>query len=449
MRPFIFTRLVGAFSTVVCLAVCLQPAGLQAMDSNTSTAVGSEARSQPAKALPSPQDDATAVPLAPACLVQPRTGTECAEALVIRGIALHRADRNTEAKCTLEEALREPADSPRSRAVRVVASGLLASVYRNLGDYQGAENLLRNTIANPIASNQELATMMINLADLLREQARLSEAREILADAGRLTDLPWRWKTDVLVETAEVDRDLRLWDESISLWNEAEQLAHSHDSTKFDAILAGGLGETWFAAGNDARAEPLLRRALKLLREDPTSSLPQHATALAVLARLYMEENKLATAGEFLDEAIGKDESSLGPDHPQVGVLLELRAEMLSRRGDAQSAREDLARAQTIMSSHFGPESQQVGGVLAALGEVEQRAHQPAAAATQYGRAMKLFREGGADSTRYVAAILTRYAVALKDAHKPAEAKALLRSFAAVKKRTGEALTNEQGFREK
>jgi hypothetical protein len=101
------------------------------------------------------------------------------------------------------------------------------------------------------------------------------------------------------------------------------------------------------------------------------------------------------------------------------------------------------------MSSHFGPDSLQVGGIMAALGEVEQRAHQPAAAATQYGHAMKVFREAGTDSTRYMAIILTRYADALKKAHKPDEAKALLRSFAAVQKQAGGAPTTGQGFREK
>ena len=84
---------------------------------------------------------------------------------------------------------------------------------------------------------------MINLADLLREQARLSEAPEALWPMPAASQTcRGEWKTDVLVETAEVDRDLRLWDESISLWNEAEQLAHDHDSSKFDAIIAGGHG---------------------------------------------------------------------------------------------------------------------------------------------------------------------------------------------------------------
>ena len=191
-------------------------------------------------------------------------------------------------------------------------------------------------------------------------------------------------------------------------------------------------------------------RSVQLIRQDTNATPPQLATALAALARLYVEENKLATAAELLDEAIAKDEGSLGFDHPQVGILLEFRAEMLSHRGEAQAARDDLARAQIIMSSRFGPGSPQVGGVLSVLGEVEQRAHQPAAAADEYGHAMKVFREAGTDCTRYMAAILTRYAAVLKEAHKPEEAKALLKSFSAVQKQAGPLRRQMgRGFREK
>ena len=63
------------------------------------------------------------------------------------------------------------------------------------------------------------------------------------------------------------------------------------------------------------------------------------------MARVYDEENKLALAEETLDEAITTGFESLGSGHPQVASLLELRADILSRRGEARRSPGDLETA--------------------------------------------------------------------------------------------------------
>jgi hypothetical protein len=154
------------------------------------------------------------------------------------------------------------------------------------------------------------------------------------------------------------------------------------------------------------------------------------------MATLYVRENKLALAEEAVDEAISKDEESLGPEHPQIAVMLEMRADILSRRGEMQSARDDLGRGRSIMTAHFGADSTAMAGVFVALGDVEQRANQPAAAVVAYGSAMRLLRESGPDGVKFGSALVARYAAALKAAHHPDEARALLAA-------------NAQSFREK
>ncbi len=359
-----------------------------------------------------------AVPLA-------ATANERRMALASYGIALSRTDRNAEAKSVLEQALAADPSSDNERAIILAA---LASVDRTLGDYRSSEKILRAAIADKTADANAQATLMVNLADLLREEARNEEAGQILIEASNLPGLPRAQEISVLVERAELNREMRLWDASIAAWNQLGEIVTNDHSTQLEAVYTGGLGETWLSAGNVARAEPLLRRSLQLLREDPGTSSSQIAMALALMANVYTAENKLALAAPYLNEAISRDEATLGVAHPQVALLLEIRASILSRRGEPQPARDDLARARDIMAAHFGPESTAVAGVDAALGDVEQRANRPAVAATQYGAALKLLRAAGAEGARYGSVLVARYAAALKAAHRGAEAQALVRS---------------------
>jgi tetratricopeptide (TPR) repeat protein len=374
------------------------------------------------------QNDYTeAVRLFEQCVNLSKAGAERGTALTSYGIALSRVNRDGEAKAALEQALAVWGDEP--GADRVVTLGMLAMVDRSLGDYQGAEREFRASIADGSGKAGYRSTLMVNLADLLREEARGKEAGVFLKEAGQLTGLSRSERINVLTETAELDVDMRRWDASLAIWNQIGELAGSPEfavNDRIQAVMDGGMGEAWLGAGNVARAEPLLRKSLQLVRNDPGSSSAQLATALGALARLYIVEDKLALAEEALNEAIARDQASLGPKHPQVGALLELRATVLSRHGEAQDARDDLERAQAIMSGHFGPDSMPVAVVFAALGEVEQRANRPAAAVTQYGNALRIFRQAGAEGTAPGSVIVALYAAALKAAHRPEEARALM-----------------------
>ena len=339
------------------------------------------------------------------CVTLSTTPDERVTALGSYGIALNRLNRNAEAKVALEQAL----------ALRGGASisSVLASVDRSLGELSG-----RGTgSAGGDRQCGRTRDFDGNLADLLREQARETEASVVLNGAGQLTGLAPQQQTDILVEQAELERDMHHWDASIALWNRIGEMAASEHSATLEAAFDGGLGETWLTAGNPARAEPLLRRSLQFLRSEPGVSPAQLATALSLMAQLYIHEDKLALAEEALDEAVAKDESNLGPGHPQGAILLELRADTLSRRGEAQPAREDLERTRNIMSGHFGPESTAVAGVEAEVGDVEERAKRPDAAVAQYRLAMTLLRNRGADSLKFGSAMQARYAAALKAAH--------------------------------
>jgi tetratricopeptide (TPR) repeat protein len=385
-------------------------------------------RAEAAHAAMQQHDYAKAGQLYRECVDLSATSAQRATARASYGIALHLMDRNSEAKVALEQALAEWADARPSD--RVVTLGVLAAVDRSLGDYPNAERIYRVAIEDPSGSQSERATLMVNLADLLREEGREREASAVLNDAARMTGLSQQEQTSILVETAELTREMHLLDVSIGLWNKVGDIARRERSVRLEEVFTGGLGETWFVAGNLARAEPLLRRSLELLRDDPSTPPSQMAVALSLMASVYICEDKLALAEDALHGAIARDQEIVGPEHPQMAVMLELRAEILSRRGEAQSARDDLERARVIMSGHLGANSNALAGVYAALGDVEMRSNQPAAAVPQYEAAMRLLGEDSSDGARFRAALVSRYAAALKAAHRPGEARALLAASA-------------------
>lgn len=423
--------------TMLILVVSLA-FGLQAMDVAPPT--DKDSQCEAASAAVRRRDYPRAADLAGQCLAYTAAGVNRANALTVLGIALHRMDRNPEARHALDQALAEIGTAAWS--TRAVALGALSGVYRALGDYSGAERALRQGAEDVSASVDDRALALISLSDLLREEGHAEDAKVLLQRAASLPALSWQRHVDLLVESAEWNRDASLWDDSIALWNEADKEVRSRHETHWDGVIAGGLGETWFTAGNPARAEPLLRRSVALLRNDPSTSSPQVATALATLAALYIAEGKLALADEAVCEAIARDEDTLGLQHPQVAAMLELQAAILVRRGETQEALDRLESARRIMTAHFGEESAALAGVFAAFGDVEEHANRPDAAAEQYSHALDLIRQAGSGAGLYANTLATRYAAVLKAAHRGAEAKAVLRSFQASTART-------QSFREK
>ena len=68
---------------------------------------------------------------------------------------------------------------------------------------------------------------MVNLADLLREEARMNEACAVLDEAGRIDGITTAARINVLVERAQMDLDLGLPAESRALWNQIGEIGGS------------------------------------------------------------------------------------------------------------------------------------------------------------------------------------------------------------------------------
>jgi tetratricopeptide (TPR) repeat protein len=259
----------------------------------------------------------------------------------------------------------------------------------------------------------------------MREEGKGAQSRQFFEDALRIPGVSWKRLAESHIGLADLDRDNRLWDDSVVEWNRVARMALDHHAPTLEAVAWRGLGATWLEQGNTARAEPLLRRALAAFESDPGSA-NQAASTRSYMAQLYLDEDKPALAEDALARALANEERTLGCMHPQVALLLEMMGDAAALRNHAQSARGYYGRALRIMAEKFGENSMVAGAVLANWAMAEQRAGDAARAAEEYQRALAILRTAGRDAHRLRITVMERYAHVLESMHRAREAHALL-----------------------
>jgi tetratricopeptide (TPR) repeat protein len=340
------------------------------------------------------------------------------------GHTYRRLGRMKEAKEWLERARTESGSDTRLASKLAIAFSDLADVYRTMGDYTGSERLLREALTSPGCDAESRATLRNNLADLLREEGRSSEAQPLFQESLDIGGISWTQRVGALIGLAEIDRQNGYWEASIDRWNQALEICRRERDERAEAIALLGLGKTWLDSGTAARAEPLLRRGLRIMENNADMPLEEVAHAHSALAELYGAENKLVLAEDEWSRALQIDRTVLGETHPQVAVLMAKLSEVYAARGEFELAREYAMRASETMSGSFGENSMPAATALTNQAAVEQRAGDLDAAAKDYERAIRIARSYPEYRSLQIA-IIRRYAGLLKVMHHPGEAKAL------------------------
>jgi tetratricopeptide (TPR) repeat protein len=341
------------------------------------------------------------------------------------GQTFRRLGRMNEARKWMELAWHEWSADPRFGCRLTLAASNLADLYRTTGDYGHAERLLREELLSPGCGPESEGMLRNNLADLLREEGKSSEARPLFEASLEPGASSGQQYLGALIGLADIDRSNGDWEPGIRRWNEVLAICRRERDGRTEAIALRGLAMTWLGAGNAARAEPLLRRALKIMDDDPDSPAEQIASAHSGLGELYRLENKLALAEDEWSLALQIERAALGEAHPQVAWLLEMLSEVYSARGDFSLALNSATQASTIMSGSFGPNSMPVATALTNRALVEQRASDLKAAENDYERAIGIVHVHP-EYRAIEAIIIQRYAVLLKSMHRTRDAKALL-----------------------
>jgi len=380
------------------------------------------------------QDMQTAIRLLKICRDTAQTTVEKGVSANDLGLTLYRTGHVKEAMPLLQEALDIWKSIPGAFGRLARTSVSIAEADRDIGNYASAEKLVRAALANvpegrklSASETDAKAFALDELGDLLREQGRNIESRNLLLQAARTPGVSWHRVADSIVGLAELDRDTHNWEESLAEWNNVAELGRDHGDEDLRAVAARGLGATWLDRGNVARAEPLLRNALAAFESDPVVIQRQVASTLTFMGQLYLGEDKLALAEDVLTRALKVDERTFGESHPQLSVVLQMLGDTLARRNDMELARSHLARAVQILSATFGEQSTMAGASLAGWGIIEQRSHNPERAVELFEQSLAAFRASKSSEVGNLKAyVLLRYADALKATHRKQEAKAVL-----------------------
>lgn len=339
------------------------------------------------------------------------------------GVLLHYSLRNREAKTALTQALTLWQKLGRKDAAARSAHSL-GTVLRALGEYQESERIMRQALATQPGRPIDSALLTIALADLLREEGHVEEARNFAQVTLQMPGLSWRPIVDATVIIADIDREARHYQASLDGWTKVLSESRAHNDATIEAVALRGLGETALMMGDRAAAEPSLRKSLAYF--ETVQNKHQTAATLNCLAELYIAEGKPAMADEALRRAVDLDEAVIGPTHPQIAVMLQLRADAAIRLGAFPRAKADMERAWSILRVRFGDESPVAGAFLANRGMLLERSGNNADAAADYERAAGILRNGGQETLQLRTILMEHYAVVLRALHRKDQAKAAL-----------------------
>jgi tetratricopeptide (TPR) repeat protein len=152
--------------------------------------------------------------------------------------------------------------------------------------------------------------------------------------------------------------DVRTWSVIDSLFPHIKTIVQKADQSEITeptSRLMSVLGSYLYSKGLYKEAEPFKRRALKI---DETSFGPDHpdvASDLNNLASLLQDTNRLSEAEPLMRRALKIIEKSLGKNHPNVATALNNLAELLRETGRFEGAEPLYHRALKIDQTSFGP----------------------------------------------------------------------------------------------
>jgi nephrocystin-3 len=278
-----------------------------------------------------------------------------------------------------------------------------------------------------------VATILNNLAELLRATNRLAEAEPLMRRALEIDENSYGPKhphvatnlnnlaslLTAMNRLAEAEPMMRR-----ALAIDENSLGLNHPNVSRDLT---NLAQLLLAANRLDEAEPLMRRALAIDERSYGPNNPEVALDLNNLAGLLFAANRLAEAEPLLRQALAINEQSYGPDHPRVAIGLNRLATLLQSMNRLHEAEPLFRRALAIDERSFGPDHPRVADVLNDLAQLLQATGQLAEAELLFRRLLAIDERKFGLHHPDVARDLNNLAQLLKDANRLAEAEPLMR----------------------
>lgn len=164
------------------------------------------------------------------------------------------------------------------------------------------------------------------------------------------------------------------------------------------AQLMQTLGRVYSSLGLYEQAQPLLEKALTIMKNAGDESRLEMVDGLLELSFLYGTQRQYSEALLLSREALAIREETLGADHVDVTPALERLGTLLRDTGDYAQARKHFERSLAIREKALGPEHIEVARSLTELGRLRNVTGEYEEAVRLYERALLIGeKELGAD----------------------------------------------------
>jgi serine/threonine protein kinase/Tfp pilus assembly protein PilF len=298
--------------------------------------------------------------------------------------------------------------------VRARLLGSLARVYRNLGAYPTALQLLDEAgpAIDPLAEPRLHAQWLRDRGSVLELQGANGDARDALQQA--LTAFESLDGADSL-EAARTARLLAISLQSLGDRQGAGQMFQRADAalnTLADASVddradcALRLGSWYWVAGNFAETARHYARALKLRRDEMPPDFPELARSIDANGALAHAQGRYDEAIALFNEALTLRRRVLGPDHRVTADTLSNLGAAYVDSGQPELAQPPLLEAVAIFEKVLPADSPVLAKTLNNLGLVKQLQRDFDASRSLFERALSIHRRALGDRHPKLAANL-------------------------------------------
>ncbi len=279
-----------------------------------------------------------------------------------------------------------------------LANSISGSLYQ-LGRWTQGEQLMRLGIEVQErlwgVDTLAIATLLNNLAMILRATNRLAEAEQLFRRAIAIQEIIGNDHPDLataFTNLADLLRDTNRFHEAESLIRKALAIDEVFLGPNDPAVAAilNNLGSFLLLTGRFTEAEPLVDRALRIHESSCGANHPDVATDLNNLATLRFHLKRFDEAEPFFLRALAIKEQTFGREHPSIAGLLISLAFLLCETNRWHEAEEHVRRAVAINQKNYGHHHPEFARALNAQAECLSAGHRFPEAEVVYRRSLEI-----------------------------------------------------------
>lgn len=253
-----------------------------------------------------------------------------------------------------QSAMRIAEQLPHAAAYQGVTANSLAIFYQHQGDLDLAEKhfLIALSFLRQLEDRSMDRTLIANLANLYMDIGQISKAerlvRSCLPDEAHPSAAE-REEPLMLSDLGSIRARQRRFADAQALFQQVLDLVDGRQDIGAQALRANALAnlsELYYLTHQMPEAASAGRRALSIYETLPADESGGMIKALTNLAVITASTGATSESAGLFQRAIALSESTLGPDHPLRGAVLDRYAIFLRRNKDKGAARkaEDEAR---------------------------------------------------------------------------------------------------------